>query len=44
MRRMNSHRPDPVPVVEGSAMGIIPNPMSGRDIRRTTVSVVHSVR
>src|SRR5450759_4605710 len=34
MSQMNSHRPDPVPVVEGSAIGIIPNPMSGRDIRR----------
>jgi hypothetical protein len=30
MSQMNSHRPDPVPVVEGSAIGIIPNPMSGR--------------
>ena len=36
MSQMNSHRPDPVPVVEGSAIGIIPNPMSGRDIRRLT--------
>jgi len=34
MNEMRSHRPDPVPVVEGSAIGIIPNPMSGRDIRR----------
>jgi hypothetical protein len=33
MSQMNSHRPDPVPVVEGSAIGIIPNPTSGRDIR-----------
>jgi predicted polyphosphate/ATP-dependent NAD kinase len=34
MSEKNSHRPDPVSVVEGSAIGIIPNPMSGRDIRR----------
>src|ERR1019366_3286814 len=36
MSEMRSHGPDPVPVVEGSAVGIIPNPMSGRDIRRLT--------
>lgn len=36
MSEMRSHRPHPVPVVEGSAIGIIPNPMSGRDIRRLT--------
>jgi len=34
MSQVNSYRPDPVPVVEGSAIGIIPNPMSGKDIRR----------
>ena len=34
MSEMSSHWPDPFPVVEGSAIGIIPNPMSGRDIRR----------
>jgi NAD kinase len=34
MGEMRSHRPDPVPVVGGSAIGIIANPMSGRDIRR----------
>ena len=34
MSEMRSHGPDPVPVVEGSAIGIIPNPMSGRDVRR----------
>ena len=36
MSEMRSQRPDPVPVVEGSIIGIIPNPMSGRDIRRLT--------
>jgi predicted polyphosphate/ATP-dependent NAD kinase len=34
MNEMRSHHPAPVSVVEGSAIGIIPNPMSGRDIRR----------
>ena len=34
MSEMNLHRSHPFPVVEGSAIGIIPNPMSGRDIRR----------
>ena len=36
MSEMRSQRPDPVSVVEGSIIGIIPNPMSGRDIRRLT--------
>ncbi len=36
MTQRPSQRPDLVPVVEGSAIGIIANPMSGRDIRRLT--------
>src|SRR5664279_2843751 len=31
MHLLDTHE---MPVVEGSAIGIIPNPMSGRDIRR----------
>ena len=34
MSEMSLHRSHPFPVVEGSAIGIIPNPMSGKDIRR----------
>lgn len=34
MSETSSHCPDPIPMVEGSVIGIIPNPMSGRDIRR----------
>lgn len=34
MKPPDAYRLDELPVVAGSAIGIIPNPMSGRDIRR----------
>jgi hypothetical protein len=34
MGQMTSHPQNPVPVVGGSVLGIITNPMSGKDIRR----------